>query len=476
MVRVFFCLLLFTFTSELRRYSMTNDSPIPFVQTGSYPVRAGNVLRPLVDGEPAFRRICEAIEAASSSVWATVTFMWATCEMPDGRGSALDVLDRAAARGVDVRILFWRPDTATEQWKRNAFWGSEDQRHQLESRRSGVRIRWDCAHPGFCQHQKSWLIDAGEEGETAFVGGINLNPHSLVAPGHRGEGQNHDVYVELAGPSAVDVHHNFVQRWNEASERFAEKGRWGAGSETDLPFPTQVPAHRGNAVVQIQRTIHAGRYTDGRPTPKGSSFDIASGERTIFHQYCAAIEAAQRTLYIENQYLTVAEIVACLHRALQRGVEVVLLLPAEPDGFVRYISQDPQAFLESWSALGTYENFTLTGIAGLNAEGQRTPVYVHDKLMLADDVWATIGSCNLHRASLFGNGEMNASFWSPETVRALRCELFQEHLETDTSPMDDRTTLQYFRKIALENRKRFDVGDPDWQGLAFALNPADYGR
>ncbi len=269
----------------------------------------------------------------SSSVWVTVTFLWAAFEMPDGRGTALDVLDRAAARGVDVRLLFWRPDAKPRTWKRNAFWGSVDHIRQLEARRSGVRIRWDQAHPGFCQHQKSWLIDAGGENETAFVGGINLNPHSMVAPGHRGEGQNHDAYVEVAGPSAVDVHHNFVQRWNEASERLAEDGRWGMGSETDLPFPSRVPAQRGSALVQIQRTMHRGRYTDGRPAPGGAAFDIASGERSIFDQYCAAIGAAQRSIYIENQYIAVPEIVACLHQALQRGVEVVVLLPAEPDGF-----------------------------------------------------------------------------------------------------------------------------------------------
>src|SRR5437773_8178604 len=98
-----------------------SGSVIPFVQSGSYPRRAGNFVRPLVDGEPAFRRICEAIEAAKRSVWVTVTFMWAAFEMPDGRGSALDTLDRAAARGVDVRILFWRPDAETGHWKRNAF-------------------------------------------------------------------------------------------------------------------------------------------------------------------------------------------------------------------------------------------------------------------------------------------------------------------------------------------------------------------
>jgi phosphatidylserine/phosphatidylglycerophosphate/cardiolipin synthase-like enzyme len=346
----------------------------------------------------------------------------------------------------------------------------------LAARGSAVQIRWDRAHPGFCQHQKSWLIDASCESETAFIGGINLNPHSMVAPGHRGEGQNHDVYVEVAGPSAVDVHHNFVQRWNEASERRAADGRWGLGSATDLPFPTHVPAQRGNALVQIQRTTHHARYTDGRPAPEGSSFDIAAGERSIFDQYCAAIGAAQRSIYMENQYIEVPEIVACLHHALHRGVEVVVLLPAEPVLATHPAGPERQAFFKARAALGAYEHFTLAGIAGLGADGRRTPVYVHAKLMLVDDVWATIGSCNLHSYSLFGNGEMNAAFWSPNTVRALRAELFQEHLDYDTSRMDDRAGLQLFRRVALENRRRFNAGNHAWQGLAFTLDPASYGR
>ena len=86
---------------------MTNHDPsIPFVHSSSYPVRPGNTVRPLVDGIPAFRRICEAIESANSRVWITVTFMWATFEMPDERGATLDVLDRAAAHGIDVRLIF----------------------------------------------------------------------------------------------------------------------------------------------------------------------------------------------------------------------------------------------------------------------------------------------------------------------------------------------------------------------------------
>lgn len=297
----------------------TNSLSIPFVRDASYPVRPGNIVRPLVDGEPAFRRVCEAIDAARYSVWATITFMWASFAMPDGRGSAWHVLEHAAARGLDVRLIFWRPDPETETFKRNAFWGSPDHITMLESCCKNIRIRWDRAEPGFCQHQKSWLMDADEATGTVFLGGINLNPHSMVAPGHRGEGHNHDVYIELAGPSAVDVHHNFVQRWNEASERHLPDGRWGPGSETDLPFPASVPSRRGNAIVQMQRTMHSGRYTDGHPTPGGAAFTIATGERAIFEQYRIAIAAARRTIYIENQSVSVAEIVDDLRQALRRG-------------------------------------------------------------------------------------------------------------------------------------------------------------
>lgn len=446
---------------------------IPFVSSASYPVRAGNSVRPLIDGEPAFRRICEAIEAARQSVWVTVTFMWAAFEMPDGQGSALDVLDRAAARGVDVRIIFWRPDEDQERHRRNAFWGSSSHRAMLDASRSGVKIRWDRAHAGFCQHQKSWLIDTSTEDASAVVGGINLNPHSMVAPGHDGEGHNHDVYVELAGPSVIDVHHNFVQRWNEASERLADDGRWGAGSEADLEFPTRVPAVRGSAAVQIQRTIHRGCYADRRAPPEGMPFDIAAGETSNFDQYCTAINAARHSIYIENQYIDVPEIVDRLRQALRRGVDIVLLMPAEPDVGLQ-IPPERRAILKARAELGTYESFMLAGIAGKGADGRRKSVYVHAKLMLIDDEWATVGSCNLHRYSLFGNSEMNVAFAEPNTVRALRCELLREHLDRDTSGMGDRDALHLFRKIAKENRRRFDVGDHDWQGLAFELDPATY--
>ena len=356
--------------------------------------------------------------------------------MPDGRGQVFEVLKRAALRGVNVRLIFWRPDEQTESLKPNTFWGSAEHIDRLVSYRFDLAIRWDRAAPGFCQHQKSWLIDAGKDSQTSFVGGINLNPHSVVAPGHRGEGQNHDVYVELTGPSALDVHKNFVQRWNEASERFSEGGCWGRGSHSQLPLPTMTPTPHGGSIVQVQRTM---------PT----------GENSIWEQYCTAIDGARRSIYIENQAVEVPELVPLLDRALQRGVEIVTLVPRESKNCL--------------SSLRGRENFTFASIAGLGLDGTRKAVHVHAKVMLIDDEWATIGSCNLHRHSLFGNAEMNVSFYDPATVRRLRLDLFGEHLDCSVESLDERAAHRLFRQIAIENGRRSATGDHAWQGLAVSI-------
>ncbi len=453
----------------------TESISLPFVDTGAYPTRAGNHIRPWIDGEPAFRRICEAIEAATHSAWATITFMWPSFQMPNDRGSALDVLERAAHRGVDVRLICWRPDEETAEYRRNAFWGSAEHFALLADRYPHVNIRWDRAQPGYCQHQKTWLIDAGHEHATCFAGGINLNPHSVVMPGHRGEGQNHDVYVELAGPAVADVHHNFVQRWNEASERAVHDGCWGFGSRDELPFPDRIPSRRGNAQVQIQRTNHPQRYLGSRTAPGAPAFDFASGEQTNLEQYRAAIGAARHAIYLENQYLEAPEIVRAIEGALRRGVDVVALLPITPVVSARAPTPARTAFLEARARLGAHDNFTLAGIAGLGADGLRKPVYVHAKLMLVDDEWATVGSCNLHHHSLHGNSELNVAFQDSASVRAMRVELFREHLGMDTSSMAAGDALHLFREIANANRKRHDCGDPKWQGLAIRLDIAVYG-
>src|ERR1700712_1514228 len=157
---------------------MAGASHIRFVTPCSYPQRPGNAVRPLVDGVPAFRRIGEAVLAARHTVWLTVAFVVPDFQMPDGIGSLFDLLDGAVDRGLDVRVIFWRPNPESINYGRT-FAGSRDDLDLLEARSSRFRIRWDRAFGPYCHHQKSWLIDAGQPTETAFVGGTNLTARAL---------------------------------------------------------------------------------------------------------------------------------------------------------------------------------------------------------------------------------------------------------------------------------------------------------
>ena len=154
-------------------------------------------------------------------------------------------------------------DAETESLKLNAFWGSVDHIHQLESRKSGVRVRWDKAYPSFCQHQKSWLIDAGDENEIAFAGGINLNPNSMVVPGHHGAGQNHDVYVKLLAPRQWM---STITLCSVRTRQVSVLQRVADGGTVARPTCLLQTIFQGNVVMHSSK--YSGLYT-GIATPMG---------------------------------------------------------------------------------------------------------------------------------------------------------------------------------------------------------------
>ena len=438
--------------------------------SGSFPLRAGNVVRPLVDGVPAFRRICEAVEAARRRVWVTIAFLDRTVELPDGRGTLFDVLDRAVARGLEVRVVFWREpsiDPPEPGWEH--FPGNATERTWLLERGSRFYARWDYQFRG-CQHQKSWLIDAGEVGEVAFVGGINVDRMSLVDRGHRSPEPRehyHDVYVELRGPVASDVCCNFVMRWNDATERWREDGVWPpGGAGEDLPSPSRVTPACGDVTVQMSRTL--------RPL---SHPEFPAGERSVLEQYVNAIDAARHWIYMENQLFASALLFERLDAALRRGVEVVVVVPRSPLPQVRESRRNPKTahLFEALAALGKHERFTLAGLVVMDAPGVYRDVYVHAKMAIVDDVWATVGSANLDGSSLERNTELNGTWWDARIARELRRHLFAEHLGDDGATDEAGAALERFRELADEHGRRLTRGE-SLRGLAVVIDPARYGE
>jgi phosphatidylserine/phosphatidylglycerophosphate/cardiolipin synthase-like enzyme len=460
----------------------TERHAIQHAHGGAYPLRPGNSVVPLIDGGPAFARICDAVESARRRVWVTVAFLDRRCEMPGGRGTFFDVLDRAARRGVDVRVLFWdEPNVGDMVSESHTFPAVEDSHRFLSERESRVRVRWDRVKE-HCHHQKSWVVDAGEPEETAFVGGINIDVPSMVERGHASgtrylhyEGV-HDVYAEIRGPASTDVAHNFIQRWNEASERAAPLGAYPSlAAADDLPFPRQTAKPAGPTPVQISRSILPGLDSASAAAPGADPFAIADGECSIGEQYIAAVQAARDAIYIENQILLCPMLYASLSEALERGVEIVAVVPrrAMPE-IVKY-RDHPQLrpVLADLAALGRFENFTMAALAAPRAGGEYADVYVHSKVAIVDDEWATIGSAHAMFRSWRGDTEMNASLWDARVARSLREDLFAEHLGEAYRDGDARAALAHFASVARANATRRARGEP-LRGLVHAIDPGSW--
>src|SRR5262249_56436179 len=133
-----------------------------------------------------------------------------------------------------------------------------------------------------------------------------------------------------------------------------------------------------------------GRYTAEVAAPDAAPFPIARGEASILEQYVAAIDGARRAIYVENQFFGSPVILARLEAAVARGVEVVFVLPGTPMAAVRQAragGDKAAGFFGALEALAARPNCTFAALATTGAGD----VYVHAKIMLVDDAWATIG-------------------------------------------------------------------------------------
>lgn len=447
---------------------------VPAAARATYPRRPGNALRPWVDGAQGFERIGAALEEAKHSVHVCVSSLEREFAPPGGRGSLLDWLERAAARGLEVHLLCCRESPQNLRADSPHFVGDSADRAFLRDRNSALRIRWDRPAEGFCQHQKYWLLDAGEAGECAFVGDLDPTARSLGGPA-ASAGPSHGLLLELAGPAVSDLHHNFVQRWNEASEREAEDGGWPAAG-APLALPSFLSPARGEIAVQITRTVRSGAYSDESPPPGAKPYPIAQGEQSALEHYVSAIAAAERSLYFESRAIASPIVVDELRRALVRGVRVAFLVPgqAHPD-FVE-ARRDPRSapFFEQLSALGSHENFTLAALCASREDGRYQEIDISAALLIADDRWASLGSTAIAVRSLRQDTTSNASFWSPEHARALREARFEIALGAPLGGLEPSAAFDRFRELALRNLDR----RPLWEALegrVYAIDPAHYG-
>ena len=354
-------------------------------------------------------------------------------ELPDEVGPFLVAL--AARRpGLDVRVLIWDMPMLLE--------GSRDLSPRKEPvwfRGTGVRFALARAPLGACHHQKLLVVD----GAVAFCGGGDFETNRWDTPGHpdrdarrrepsSGEEHEprHEVMVLVDGAAAAALDALARERWHDATGGRPDQSdqsappRQPAGAD---PWPEAVrPDLSGVPRVGIARTKP--EWDSGPPAREGEALHLA------------AIAAARRFVYLENQYFASSSIAAALAERLADpdGPEIVLVLPEHSPAAIERLAMDSPraALLARLRAADRHGRFR--AYAPRTAGGRA--VIIHSKVAIVDDALLRVGSANLNNRSGGYDTECDLAVEAPhgpegararDAIRGFRERLIGHYLDAD---------------------------------------------
>ena len=409
---------------------------------GEPPVRPGNAVDILIDGAEALPTIAEELRQARSHVHLTGWHFSPDFALKrDGEAVVLRNLLAELARRLEVRVLVWagaplplfRPSRGEVRKTRERLVKSTKIECALDAKE----------RPMHCHHEKTIVIDD----RIAFVGGIDLTSKSgdRYDTGHHPARANvgwHDACARIEGPAVHDVAEHFRMRWHEVTG--------------EVLAPVHPSAAAGDLEVQIVRTVPEHVYTA-----------IPQGDFRILETYLRAIQAAERFIYIENQFLWSPEIEVALREKISNpprpDFRLLLLLPSKPnsgaDDTRGVLGDLIEADGDATGEAGRLLACTLFARSGNLAD----PIYVHAKIAIIDDKWLTLGSANLNEHSLFNDTEMNIVTHDPGLARQTRLRLWAEHLELplEKIPSDPVQAIdELWKPISKEQLERRNAGQP----------------
>jgi phosphatidylserine/phosphatidylglycerophosphate/cardiolipin synthase-like enzyme len=437
----------------------------------------GNLVRPLIHGATYFAELVRAVDDARPGDLLMFADWRGDADeqltgTPDSEAGRL--LSRAARRGVLVHGLMWR-----SHGDDMGFSASENRWLDEEINQAGgcclldMRVRVGGSH-----HQKFVVLrhPGRPAADVAFVGGIDLCHSRRDDASHHGDVQRqpmaqvygdrppwHDVQVAIHGPAVSDVETVFRERWEDRqalsrspirllSDRLRGADRTGA----ELPAPLPPPSAAGPHAVQLLRTY--GRRVGGYPF-------APHGERSVARGFLKALGRTRQLIYLEDQYLWSGDVGGVIAEALRAepGLHLVAVLPHYPD-------QDGGLTLSPnligrHAALSAIRGAAPGRVAVYGVENHAgTPVYVHAKVCVLDDKWASVGSDNFNRRSWTHDSELGVAVWDEAPAagggyaRDLRLALMREHLDEQLEETEPLAGFEALARSAAALQAWYDGG------------------
>ena len=360
------------------------------------PVVPGNRVTALLNGDQSYPAMLEAIRSAKHSITLEAYIFW-----PGTVGTTFaEALAERARAGVATHLIL---DGMGSQ--------KLDDEVVEGMRQAGVQVVWfrpvrwyNLDRVNHRTHRKLLIVD----GRVGFTGGLGIADLYL---GHAQDADHwRDGQFRAEGPVAAQLQAAFLDNWIETGGTLLHG--------TDY-FPA--PDSAGGARAQA---VHS--------SPGG-------GTENLRLMFLLAIASARRSILIGNPYFVPNTLaVNMLVEARRRGVTVEIIVPGPVTdaGLVRRASR------AKWGPLLA---------AGVRIYEYQPTMY-HNKLMVVDDYWVSVGSANFDNRSFRLNDEANLNVFD-EAFGREQAEVFARDKERTK-----QVTLEEWRSRPLTERLEEMVG------------------
>ncbi|KAL4602679.1 hypothetical protein ACB092_10G071300 [Castanea dentata] len=437
-----------------------------------------------------------------------------------------DLLKTKSKEGVRVLLLVWDDPTSKSflGHKREGIMHTNDEETRHFFKHSSVQVLLCPRSAGkgrslvkkkeagiiYSHHQKTVIVDtdAGhcKRKILAFVGGLDLCKGRYDTPihplfrtlqtVHKDDYRNtnfmeptvgcprqpwHDLHCCIDGPAAYDILTNFEERWLKESKPHGLRKLIGSSYDDALlmlesisdiigkaEFPSQSQNDPEGWHVQVFRSIDSNSVEGFPEDPKyATSRNLLCGKNVLIDMsihtaYVKAIRAAQKFIYIENQYflgssynwdshknlgannlipieialkivntikanqrfsayiiipmwpeaasIVKQQILYWQHKTMQMMYEMIynalkevgLETEYEPQDYLNFFCLGNREASDREESLDAEDSTAVMTPQALAQRSRRFMVYVHSKGMIVDDEYVILGSANINQRSLEG--------------------------------------------------------------------------
>ena len=326
------------------------------------PMVTGDSHGVISDYEDSIERMAELVDGAHEYVHVEIYIM-AWDQTTDVFFRALE---RASARGVEVRVLFDHIGSR----KYPGF-------HRLGKRLNAAGIEWHLMLPFIPWRGKARRIDLRNhrkllviDGRRAMMGSQNMIDSSYLNRKNSQIGRNwHDIMVELSGPIVAGIEAAFSTDWySESGQALGIRPYERDGVEPEV----------GGATSAMQLI------------PSGPGFTTSPNLKV----FTSMMYLAQKRLAIVSPYFVPDEsLLAAVETAARRGVDVEL-----------YVSEQADQYMADRAQSSYYRSLLE---AGVRIFLYPKPAVLHTKCFIVDDIYAVMGSSNMDMRSFGLNYEIS---------------------------------------------------------------------